>query len=125
MNQSELSALVDEFYVAREERLELARQLAAADQKEKLLKEHIIRECGLAKLSAIGGQRAIVKLTSKQKPIVTNWNDVYSFIRKEDAFDLLQKRLTDTAVKLRWDDGIALAGIEAFTVYDLTVSKPK
>jgi hypothetical protein len=53
---------------------------------------------------------------------VNDWEEVYKYIKANDAFDLLQRRLTETAVKLRWDDGIRLPGIETLRVYDVSIS---
>jgi hypothetical protein len=33
------------------------------------------------------------------------------YIREHGALDLLQRRLTESAVKLRWDDGIQIPGV--------------
>jgi hypothetical protein len=39
------------------------------------------------------------------------------------AWDIMQKRLTQTAIDLRWEDGVSIPGVEAFPVDDLSISE--
>jgi hypothetical protein len=124
MTPEQLSELVDKFYEARELRLEADRKAAVLKKAETEFKDQLIRELTAQKVTSLGGQLARVTLQQKQKPIVTGWADLYVFIKTHDAFDLLQRRLTETAVKARWEDGIVIPGVDVFPVTDLSVAKP-
>lgn len=50
-------------------------------------------------------------IVTKQKPYISDYGQLEQYIREYGALDLLQKRLTESAVKLRWDDGIQIPGV--------------
>lgn len=122
-----LRDLIDEYYTARERRLALSREHEAADKIEKELKRRILDTLRAENLTAAGGSLAVVKLQKKIKPVAKDWSQLYGYIKLQggvEGFDLLQRRLTETACELRWTDGILIPGVEQFPVFDFTVSKP-
>lgn len=89
------------------DRLELDRQSKKIkDEVDKLCAE-IVQGMKAQGIDSLNGARIQVK----QKPFISDWNDLSAYIRKYNAVDLLQKRLTESAVKLRWDDGIQIPGV--------------
>jgi hypothetical protein len=117
------SNLVDEFARTRDERLALKRQVDKLEEKEKQLKAQLIAALVAANATALGGQLMIVTLVPKVKPVAKNWAALYEYIPPNNGWDLLQKRLTETAVALRWEEGIEVPGVERFPVNDLSLSK--
>jgi hypothetical protein len=59
------------------------------------------------------------------KPAVTDWAELYQHIAETGNFDLLQRRVGEAAVKLRWEDGEAVPGIVSYPVEKLTLTKVK
>lgn len=51
------------------------------------------------------------RIEEKTKPYIVDWSELEGYIRENGALDLLHKRLTETAVKLRWEDGIQIPGV--------------
>lgn len=43
---------------------------------------------------------------------VGNWNNVMKYVKDNDAFDILQKRISPAALKRRMDAGAVIDGIE-------------
>lgn len=119
----ESSQLVDEYAETREARLALQRDVDKLNEQEKSLKAKIIQMLEQAGATAIGGHKMVVELVPKEKPVANDWDAVHKFIMENDAWDLMQKRLTDTAVRLRWEEGIILPGIQKFPYNDLSISK--
>jgi hypothetical protein len=74
-------------------------------------------------LTAAGGSVLKVTLRQEYEPTATTWSKVFVFIKKNDAFDLLQRRLNAAAVKERWNDNIAIPGIEKYPVLKLSESR--
>ena len=62
-------------------------------------------------------------MTTKQVPQVKDYEPFYAFIKKENRFDLLQKRLSEGAIKEIWDQGKVVPGIEAFTAVTISLTK--
>lgn len=121
MDAKEITRRVDEYIEVRTRRKELASATAALEEVEKKLKKQLIEISFSIETKTLPGKLGHVERTRKVKPTARNWDAVYEYIHKYKAFDLLQKRLTETAVKSRWDDSVQIPGIEAFPVDDLTV----
>lgn len=122
MELQELSSKVDEYYTLRDQRLTKQREVDVIERKEKALQEEIIRVLNNANMKAGAGQLCVVTVQKKEKPICGDWSKLYAYIIAEDAFDLLQKRLTETAVKLRWEEGVQIPGVEPFPIFNLSIS---
>lgn len=125
MDASELAGIADQYYTAREERLAADRTAAKLKEKESELKAAILAAMGTNNMSAVGGALCVLNRKEKIKPVAMDWKEVFKYMKENDAFDLVQKRLTEGAVNVRWEDGIDIPGIGSITLYDLTVSKPK
>ena len=70
------------------------------------------------------GKNYVAKVTTKNKPRVVDWGVFHSWVRKNDRFDCLQKRLSDKAVEdTMKDEDRVLPGLEMFTVKDISLTK--
>ena len=63
---------------------------------------------------------AITRTTVAQ---VTDWDEVYKYVKKTGEFDLLQKRMSDVAYRERLDAGKPVPGTEPFIVVNLSLTK--
>jgi hypothetical protein len=72
-----------------------------------------------------GARGKLAQVTRSEKPVpkVTDWDALYAHIKKTGAFELLQKRPTESAFAERWDAGKSVPGTEKFTKVSLSVSK--
>lgn len=91
--------LADEYAVVRARRLELDKEAKAVKDRETE-----IHNCILSSLvetptgdTGAAGQNYRVQLVMKQR-YLPDWPVVHAFILKNNAFELLQKRLADTAI---------------------------
>jgi hypothetical protein len=122
MNKSDLATLIDAYAAKRTERLSAQNLANNLEKEENALKATLTaalrgeKEPGISKT-----HRAMVE--QEIKPSATDWPTIHAYVKARDAFDLLQRRLTDSAVKLRWDDGIEIPGIVKFPVDKLIVMK--
>lgn len=121
--QRSLAAVVDLYHLQRQHRLDLARQTEAAEKEEKALKAEILERMQQEGLSSAGGKLLRVTLETEYEPTVTDYTKFYDFIKKHDAFELLQRRVSAAAVKERWADGAQVPGVEKFPVLKLHTSK--
>ena len=53
----------------------------------------------------------LIDYSTMLKPVAEDWDAIHRYIREHDAIDLVHKRLTEGAVKLRWDDGVTIPGV--------------
>lgn len=119
-----LAAVVDDYYTMREERYALQRKADAMKKNEEALKEAILKELRASRnTTGISGKVASVQLVTKEKVIAEDWGLIHDYILKNDAFDLVQRRLSDEAVKSRWELGESVPGVNKLKIQDLSVSK--
>jgi hypothetical protein len=53
----------------------------------------------------------IVEYDTKLTPVAKDWDLIHQYIKENDAIDLVHKRLTESAVRLRWDDDVVIPGV--------------
>jgi len=118
-----LGACVDMIYKMREKRL--AAQKIVDEQKhlEETLKNHILSNFNRQDVDKASGKLATCAVTRRIVGDVEDWDTFTAYIAKNDAFDLLQKRVNDTAYRLRLDDNIEVPGVEAREVVSLSITK--
>ena len=68
-----------------------------------------LRELGLTDITIPGVASAAI--TTVQKPYISDYSLLEQHIRDTGSLDLLHKRLTESAVKARWDDGVQVPGV--------------
>jgi hypothetical protein len=105
----------------RSSRLELTKQVNLLQKEEDKLAAEILPQ--VPQLGEIKEGGFTLRRKTKVKPSVGDWGKFYEYIRSNNAFDLLHRRVTETAVKLRWDDKVEIPGVEAITDESLEVSK--
>ena len=120
-----LPDLIDQYITARAERLMLDKQVEQMKEHEELLKKAIIAKYQEQGISILGSNLGAVKLTEAEEPVAQDWPVVWDYIRENNAFELLHKRLTNTAVKERWEAGEEIPGVGKQKVYRLSVSGTK
>lgn len=122
---SHLPDLVDQYISLRAQRLVLEKQAEEVKETEELLKDAIISKYREQGMTGLGAKNGFVKMTSAIEPQAQDWLQTWEYIRETNQFDLLHKRLTNTAVKERWAAGIEVPGVGRQEVFRLSVSGAK
>lgn len=116
-------ALADKLLDLRNKRLALESDAEELKKQETQIKEHLIREMPKADLRKLVGKYASVSLRSKEMPHIVDWDAFRKYLKRKDAFDLLQKRTSPDAFRERWEAGEEIPGVEKFNVLELSVTK--
>lgn len=122
---TELASKADQYLATRKRRLALQRETDAIDVEEKKLKQELMLALRRGEAKAIGGQTVTLTLKTKNVATAKDWAKIHKYIVDNDAWDIMQKRLTQTAVDARWDEGIQIPGIEAFPTDELSIHETK
>ena len=122
---AKLAKLADELFEARERRLALQKQAEEIQSRERELRALLIAEIPLTGATGVAGKLAAVKVAEKQVPQVSDWPALYAHIKKTGSFELLQRRVSEGAVKDRWAEDESVPGVECVKIVDLSVSKVK
>jgi len=118
-----LGTAIDLLYDKRAGRLHLEKDIKRLKSEELALRIYIKQLLDKASLEGGKGQTASASIVHQTEPTAKDWPAIYAFIRENDAFDMLQRRLSSTAVKDRWESGIIVPGVEKFDTWDLSVTK--
>lgn len=118
-----MGACADKLYQLREKRLEEQKKVDVIEEEEKALKEHLIQNLPKSEASGVAGKLARVTIVTKIVPQVEDWDKFYAHIKKKGEFDLMQRRVSDTAVKERWDAGKQVPGVKTFNALTVSINK--
>ena len=118
-----LGACADKLFELRNKRLTEQKKVDEIASEETALKNYIIENLPKSEASGVAGKLARVTVVTKQVPQVKDWDAFYKYVKKTGSFDLMQKRLTDAAIKERWEAGKEVPGIEHFNVVSVSINK--
>jgi hypothetical protein len=119
----ELGPAIDMLYETRAQRLALTKEVDELKAHESVLKEELLtllHEIGLEKAS---GQKATVGVRRLTVPIITDWEEIHKYIKENDRFDLIQKRLSAPAWRELKEQNVLVPGTEAGTDVELSLTK--
>lgn len=64
--------------------------------------------------TGISGKQGRVEVKEKEVYGVNDWDAFYEYVRKKKAYELLQRRLSDKAIKERREQGVEVPGTYTF-----------
>lgn len=125
MSELTLGQAIDQLYEARAERLAKAKEVKDLQIKEAAAKVQVLallRDAGLEKAS---GKLATAGITTEDIPFVKDWDAVFGYIKDNDRFDLVQRRIGVVAWRDLFRDNILVPGTEAAVDTDISLTKSK
>ena len=107
--------------------MELQRQCDALEEQEKHLKKSLTELMKSQKVLKVQGTFCDVEIDEAGVvPTPRNWELIYKYIQENNAFDLLQRRLSNAGIQARWDEGIEhIPGVDKFPVTKFKVTNRK
>lgn len=118
-----IGSCADLLYETKAKRLALQKQVDQLEAEEKDLKDHIINTLPKSQASGVAGKVARVSVTKKSVPQVKDWPKFFTHLKKTGEFELLQRRLNESAVSERWEAKKKIPGVEAFEVVTVSLNK--
>jgi hypothetical protein len=119
-----LGACADLLYTLRVDRLAIEKTVDDLKKKENTMKAHLLVKLGAEQAAkGIVGELATVRVLSETIPVVSSWEDLSAYIVKNNAVDLLQRRLSNDGVKSRWEEGKAVPGVDKLATQKLSITK--
>ena len=94
----DLGACIDKYYQLRAQRLNLEKEVKERKRTEKAYMEHIVAQLRAIKMENVGGLKANASIKEVEMPTPKDWPAIWEYIKENNAFDLLQKRLSSKAV---------------------------
>jgi hypothetical protein len=90
---------------------------------ETKLKDHLILELPKSDASGVTGTLARAQINSRRVPTVKDWDAFFAYVKANDAWELLARRVNDSAVAERWDNGETIPGVDAFNLVSVSITK--
>lgn len=120
---TQFDALIEEAIRLRDDSAALEAERKEIDKVRKVLNYYIIERMQEEGIQRTGTSIANVSISMKQHATVEDWDVVYQYIRDNDAFHLLHKRLSSTsAVEILEMDG-EMPGVEFYEEAALNLRK--
>lgn len=114
MDIQELDGKIQRLEALIKERAALRKQLKSLDDIASGIEAELIMLMVERGVNSLGGVDHYFVLDRSVEPELVDWGALSNYIREYDALDLLQKRLTVSAVKLRWADNIVIPGVDKY-----------
>lgn len=118
-----LGECVDRAYKLRAQRLELERKADTIKSEESALKDHVLESFNKADIEGARGKVATASITTKTVAQVEDWDKFYAYIHKNKAYEMLQRRVSDTAFRERLEAKKTVPGVKPFNVLGLSLTK--
>ncbi len=118
-----IGGTADRLFRLRTKRLAAEKKINAMKAEESELKGHAVQLLQANRLDAGRGKLATVTRNTKAIPTVEDWDELYAFIKKEDAFELLQRRPALGAFRERWDNEETVPGVKRDSIIELSLTK--
>ena len=116
--------LIDQLYQLRQDRLKVEKEVAAMKSQETELRARIMEELDDVGLAKATGAVATAGIIQSIQPYVEDWEQVHAYVRANNRFDLLQKRLSAPAWRsLIEEDGQLVPGTLVTEVRDISLTK--
>lgn len=113
----------DLYAEVREIRLAMQKHVDEVQAREREIREHIIANLSKSDDTGAAGKRYRAQIVLKTVPQLKSWGEFISFVARNKRFDLLQKRVSDTAIKDLWEGGINVPGVDRFKAVDVSITK--
>lgn len=110
MELADLKETAIQYDLAKTERLAADRAARVLKTKEDELQLILVSHCR-EHGAGVDLAEVIIEYDTKLAPVAQDWVAIHQYIKDNDAIDLVQKRLTESAVKLRWDDNVVIPGV--------------
>lgn len=120
---SDMRDLVDAYKETRDRRLAEQKLVDKIKESEDSLKVKILELLREQEAPVIGGTTHQCTRKVSNEPFAEDWELIHAHIIDTGDWDLMQKRLGEAAVKLRWDEGEEVPGVGSFPVEKLGLTK--
>lgn len=117
--RQEVTEAVRQWRELRAERLAIEKQAEKVKEKELKLKNFLILSMNSQAYEGIVEGGRITGVRTTEVPTCNDRAALDKFILETGSLDILQFRLSSTAIKDRADKGVEVPGIEYIDVYDL------
>jgi len=120
------AAASDELFKLQAYKSTLAKEVATVEAREKEIKKWAIDNLPKDDATGVMGKFGTMEIVTKTVPTVSDWVLLYGYIAKKKAWDMLQKKLSPSAITDRWGTKMdKVPGVTPFVVVSVKLTKKK
>lgn len=120
---NDIGAKIDALYALREMRLGIERKVKELKEEEVKARNDIFDLLATMGLTKASGAVATCGIKVSNVPLVEDWDLLWDHIRASGEFDLVQKRISVTAWRARFEDGVTIPGVSKVEDVDISLTK--
>lgn len=105
-----LGAMIDRMHALRLRKREIGREEKEINEQLKALEDGIIAKLDSEDIGSSRGKNATATISEDIVPQIDDWDKVYAFIKENDAFYMLQRRMAVTVYREMIESGQELPG---------------
>lgn len=83
----------------------------------------LIKELPSSDAEGVLGKKARAVIDTQTIPTAEDWDQIWDYVQKKKAFELVQKRLNTKSVGERWEHGEAIPGVGKFVKKSVKITK--
>lgn len=118
---STMGSTIDSLWAKREEKRKTEAKVKVIEAEIAAIEEVLMDRMDKEETSKSQGTKASVSITSAVVANVEDWEAFWPYVAKNKFFHLVQKRVSDPAVRELWDSGKKVPGVQPFTKRKLNI----
>ena len=118
---STMGSTIDSLWAKREEKREAEAKIKVIESEIAVIEESLMERMDKEETAKSQGTKASVSITQAVVANVEDWAAFHAYVAKNKYFHLLQKRVSDPAVRELWDAGKKIPGVQPFTKRKLNI----
>lgn len=123
MAKQTVGSLIDQLYVARQDRLAAEKKIEQLKAREAETKQKIIELLHKEKLNGAKGGVAVAAIQVKTSAQIMDREKFQQYVIDSKQIELMECRCSQLACKERWSNGVGIPGIEFNEYEDLSLNK--
>ena len=116
---------VDFYYAADAHRKEINRDAKAMEEFLAKLGKWFMQQLPENDTTGVAGKTARIQIKKDVVARVVDWPKFYAYIKKNNAFELLNRAVNTKSVKERWDSKKQVPGVDKFDIKKVSLTKIK
>lgn len=118
-----VGSLIDSVYELKERLRELEAEKKELNAQLATLEADLLATLDAQGVTLCRGRRASASISESVVPNAADWEEIYEYIRNEDALYLMERRLAVRAWRELYEGGTLIPGTEPFTKRSINTRK--
>lgn len=115
LKQVSMGAKIDKLFMLREKKRALEAQIKELDDESKIIEVELIERMDSEETDKAGGKKATASISATVVANVEDWDALFAYIHRTKYYHLLQRRVSDPAMRELFGTKGKVPGVVPFT----------